>query len=121
MNAAIAIGEHFNKVLANRRAQDRQDRAQADAEWVQTRTEQIAGQLVRDLSPMAIDPLRYALESPVLDETVLDTLHAMLWEPASARTADMVRTLKAQVQDCAASDIGPLAYAREHAEREMQA
>ena len=88
-------------------------------EAIQARTDQIAEQMVRDRTPMADRALRELLESREFDDTILDLLHAMLWQPADSATAEKASAFKARLLDLAAMECNVQDEARAQAEKEI--
>ncbi len=84
------------------RAELAKEQRETRDEAITMRADEIAAQMVADMTPTADRALRDALESPTLDDMILDILHAMLWRPALASTAAMVGDFKARLRDMAA-------------------
>lgn len=104
---------------------DRQAQAAADAEarqdWIDTRAEQIAKDMVAQRTPRGLQALRYALGCREIDEQIFDLLHAMLWSPDASDTARLVGNIKARLLDLAALDGEVMGPALKIAEAEWTA
>ena len=85
----------------------------------QARTDQIAEQMVRDMTPAAERALREALESRKFDDTILNLLHAMLWQPTAKETLERVDAFKSGLTYLAVLDYNVLNAARAQAEKEI--
>ena len=88
-------------------------------EVIQARTDQIAEQMVRDMTPMAKRALREALEAREFDGMLLDLMHAMLWHGADSVAARKTSTFKARLCELAALEYTVQDEARAKAKKEI--
>ena len=101
MNAAVLSQAGTAYEVRCELAKEQRDSRDED---IKTRADELAAQMVADMTPDADRALREALEMREFDDTILDILHALLWRPALASTATMVGDLKARLRDLAAVD-----------------